>query len=174
MLRHIVPSAPTVFSALDSNRKISYNSARKNTMRISTKGRYSLEALLYMALLSEHESASTRIISEKTGISDGYLEQLFIPLRKAGLIQGIRGPQGGYLLAKVAKDISVGAILRAVEGALEPVDCVRSKFCPERESCVSRHTWGELYEEINNCVNAISLADLVEAYHALDRQEYAI
>jgi Rrf2 family protein len=143
-------------------------------MRISTKGRYSLEDLLYMALLSEEESASTRSIAENTGISDGYLEQLFIPLRKADLIQGIRGPQGGYLLAKPAADISVGAILRAVEGALEPVDCVQSKLCPERENCVSRLTWGELYEEINNCVNVTSLADLVAAYHALDRQEYAI
>jgi Rrf2 family protein len=143
-------------------------------MRISTKGRYSLEALLYMALLTEDESASTKSISDNTGISDGYLEQLFIPLRKAELIQGIRGPQGGYLLAKPAADISVGAILRAVEGELEPVDCVMSKLCPERENCISRLTWGELYDEINNCVNATSLADLVAAYHAMDRQEYTI
>jgi Rrf2 family protein len=122
----------------------------------------------------ENESASTRRISEKTGISDGYLEQLFIPLRKAGVIKGIRGPQGGYILAKAAEDITVGTILRAVEGALEPVDCVRSRLCPERDSCISLHTWGEMYEEITKCVDAISLVDLVAAYNALDREEYMI
>ncbi|MDR3303579.1 MAG: Rrf2 family transcriptional regulator [Treponema sp.] len=143
-------------------------------MRISTKGQYSLEALLYLALLADDASASTRTISEYTGISDGYLEQLFIPLRKAELVQGIRGPQGGYLLGKAAAEITVGAILRTVEGALEPVDCVHSAPCVERERCISRHTWGDLYEEINKCVDSITLADLVEAYHAIDQLEYMI
>lgn len=143
-------------------------------MRISTKGRYSLEALLYMALLPEGEYASTRTIAENTGLSDGYLEQLFIPLRKAGIVQGIRGPQGGYILGKPVKTITVGNVLRAVEGSLELVDCVSSKLCPIREDCISRHTWSELYEEISTCVDAITLYDLVEAYHALDTLEYVI
>ncbi|MDR2633124.1 MAG: Rrf2 family transcriptional regulator [Treponema sp.] len=143
-------------------------------MRISTKGRYSLEALLYMALLPEGEYASTRIIAENTGLSDGYLEQLFIPLRRAGIVQGIRGPQGGYLIGKPVTTITVGDVLRAVEGSLELVDCVRSKLCPIQDSCISRLTWNELYQEINECVDAITLYDLVEAYHALDTLEYVI
>ncbi|GHV82053.1 Rrf2 family transcriptional regulator [Spirochaetia bacterium] len=142
-------------------------------MRISTKGRYSLEALLYMALLPEGEYSSTRLISEHTGISDGYLEQLFIPLRKAGLITGIRGPQGGYVPGKELAEIRVGDILRTVEGALEPVACVNS-VCPIEATCLSKHTWSELYHEINDCVDAITLADLVDAYHSIDKMEYAI
>ncbi|MDR1955461.1 MAG: Rrf2 family transcriptional regulator [Treponema sp.] len=143
-------------------------------MRISTKGRYSLEALLYMALLPRGEYASTRSIAEHTGLSDGYLEQLFIPLRKAGILQGIRGPQGGYILSLPLKRITVGEILRAVEGSLELVDCVKSKPCPVQKDCISRHTWWELYEEIRDCIDAITLFDLVEAYYAMDTQEYAI
>jgi Rrf2 family protein len=143
-------------------------------MRISTKGRYSLEALLYMTLLPEGEFASTKTIAEYTDISDGYLEQLFIPLRKAGIIQGIRGPQGGYLLGKKPEKITVGDVLRAVEGSLEPVDCLYSRTCPIESQCRSQHTWRELYREISGCVDSISLLDLAEAYHTLDQMEYAI
>jgi Rrf2 family protein len=143
-------------------------------MRISTKGRYSLEALLYMALLPEGEYSSTRTIAENTGLSDGYLEQLFIPLRKMGIVQGIRGPQGGYFPGRPPEKITVGEILRAVEGALEPVDCVKSKRCPMADKCMSQHTWAELYQEINDCVDSITLSDLVEAFEALDKVEYAI
>jgi Rrf2 family protein len=143
-------------------------------MRISTKGRYSLEALLYLALLPGGAYVSTRNIADHTGISEGYLEQLFIPLRKAGIVQGVRGPQGGYLPGRSPGEITAGEILRAVEGSLEPVDCVNTKICPARKSCLSRHTWAELYREINRCVDSITLADLREAYESLDRLEYAI
>ena len=143
-------------------------------MRISTKGRYSLEALLYMALLPRGKYVSTRSIAEDTGISDGYLEQLFIPLRKAGIIQGIRGPQGGYLPGRALDDISVGDVLRVVEGSLEPVDCVNSRICPAEKKCISRHTWSELYREISDSVDSISLKDLVEAYENMDQMEYVI
>jgi Rrf2 family protein len=143
-------------------------------MRISTKGRYSLEALLYMALLPPGEYSSTRAIAEDTGISDGYLEQLFIPLRKAGIVQGIRGPQGGYLPGKPLTEIRVGDILRTVEGPLELVACVNSEVCPIEEGCVSRLTWSELYREITDCVDSITLSDLVDAYNSMDKMEYSI
>jgi Rrf2 family protein len=143
-------------------------------MRISTKGRYSLEALLYMALLPEGDYASTRAIAEYTGISDGYLEQLFIPLRKAGIVQGIRGPQGGYLPGRRLEEIRVGDILRAVEGPMELVECVNSKDCPIQANCISRHTWSELYQGITDCIDSITLADLAEVYQTIDEMEYAI
>jgi Rrf2 family protein len=143
-------------------------------MRISTKGRYSLEALLYMALLPEGEFASTRAIAEDIGVSKGYLEQLFIPLRETGIIKGIRGPQGGYLPGKDPAKINVGDILRTVEGSLEPVDCLTTRICPVKDTCLSVHTWGELYSEISDCVDSISLKDLVAAYEKLDQVEYAI
>jgi Rrf2 family protein len=149
-------------------------------MRISTKGRYSLEALLYLALIEETRKgqelfASTREIAENTGYSEGYLEQLFIPLRKAGLIQGVRGPQGGYYLAKKPEEISAGDILRAVEGSLQPTACIEESLCPEANVCPSRRTWYALYECIIGTVDAISLADLREAYkHDNTEPEYVI
>jgi Rrf2 family protein len=144
-------------------------------MRISTKGRYSLEALLYMSLLPKGTYSSTRTIAEHTGISEGYLEQLFIPLRRAGIVKGIRGPQGGYLPAKPLKKISVGDILRAVEGPLEPVACaVKNNFCARENKCLSRSIWKELYREIIGCVDSISMADLIKAYEIMDNQEYQI
>jgi Rrf2 family protein len=144
-------------------------------MRISTKGRYSLEAILYLCLLPDEVSASTREIAEHTGISDAYLEQLFIPLKQAGIIRGIRGPQGGYLPAKPAKKISAGDILRAVEGPLEPVACAaRDQLCAREKKCLSRNTWKELYKGITSCVDSISMADLSEAYNSMENPGYSI
>ncbi|MDR3130143.1 MAG: Rrf2 family transcriptional regulator [Treponema sp.] len=143
-------------------------------MRISTKGRYALEALLYMALLPEGQSASTRSIAEATDISDGYLEQLFIPLRKAGIIRGIRGPMGGYTPGRDPRDIRAGDILRTLEGSMELVECVNSIDCPKAATCGGKHTWSELYQEIAGCVDSISLADIVDAYKAMDTPEYTI
>jgi Rrf2 family protein len=143
-------------------------------MRISTKGRYSLEALLYMAMLPEGEYTSTRVIAENTGISEGYLEQLFIPLRKAGIVLGFRGPQGGYMPGKDPGKITVGDILRAVEGSLEPVECISADGCPLRSTCGSRQTWVELYTEICGCVDSLTLEDLVRSYKVMDQVEYMI
>lgn len=143
-------------------------------MRISTRGRYSLEALLFLALLPEGGYASTRAISASTGISDGYLEQLFMPLKKAGLISGIRGAQGGYLPGKALSEIRVGDILRAVEGSLEPVVCLVAETCPSEVTCSTRHIWMNLYNEINDCVDSITLSDLVDSYRLMNTEEYAI
>ncbi|MDR2796701.1 MAG: Rrf2 family transcriptional regulator [Spirochaetaceae bacterium] len=143
-------------------------------MRISTKGSYSLEAMLYMALLPEGEYVSTKDISKNTGISEGYLEQLFIHLRKSGLIVGIRGPNGGYLLGKKAESISVGAILRSVEGELKPTECVDSKFCPIEASCSNRHTWQNLYKGIHGFIDSVKLSDLVKDYKSYNEPEYVI
>ena len=143
-------------------------------MRISTRGRYSLEALLYLALLPEGSFASTRTIAGQTGISDGYLEQLFIPLKKAGIVRGIRGAQGGYLPGRLPAEITVGDILRAVEGSLEPVACLSSETCPSSGSCITRHTWAQLYREISACVDSITLADLVESFNIRDGGGFSI
>jgi Rrf2 family protein len=143
-------------------------------VRISTRGRYSLEALLYLALLQEGEFASTRAISEQTGISERYLEQLFIPLRGRNILTGIRGPKGGYFLGQPADEITVGAILRAVEGPMEIVECVDNTLCPRKDVCASRHTWSELYQEIISFVDAVTLADLAKAYNNQGGGDYSI
>jgi Rrf2 family protein len=143
-------------------------------MRISTKGRYSLEALLYLAVFQKGQYISVRDIAEYTGISDGYLEQLFIPLKKAGIITSTRGPNGGYLPGRKLKDISVGDVLRSVEGPLEPVACLESEKCPNESWCLSRHTWAKLYSTIADYVNSVSLADLADAYRTIEGPEYII
>ena len=136
-------------------------------MRISTKGQYSLEALLYLAMLPGKDFISTRSIADATGISEGYLEQLFIPLRKAGIIRGSRGKRGGYVPGREPERITVGDILRTAEGILEPVNCIKSIKCPISSECTSRNIWADLYREINSCVDSITLADLV---NSLDKQ----
>ncbi|MDR2480702.1 MAG: Rrf2 family transcriptional regulator [Spirochaetaceae bacterium] len=143
-------------------------------MRISTKGKYSLIALLYIALLDKGVYASASEISTATGISEGYLEQLFIELRKAGIIQSVRGPQGGYYLDKEPKNISAGDILRSVEGSLSPAECVDSMVCPKEQSCLTWNTWNLLNSSIKNFVDSISLADLIDDYDANKDPEYEI
>ncbi|HOT62076.1 MAG TPA: Rrf2 family transcriptional regulator [Treponemataceae bacterium] len=133
-------------------------------MRISTRGRYSLEALLYLCLLPQGESASTRAIAAGTGISDGYLEQLFIPLKRDGIVRGIRGPQGGYLPGRTPERITVGEVLRSVEGSLEPVACLSDETCPAEATCPTRSLWSRIAETIAECVDSISLDDLATAY----------
>ncbi|WP_059370029.1 RrF2 family transcriptional regulator [Treponema endosymbiont of Eucomonympha sp.] len=143
-------------------------------MRISTRGRYSLEALLYMALLPEGVFVSTRGIADGTGISERYLEQLLIPLRRAGIVQGARGPNGGFVISDSPANITAGRILRTVEGSLMPVPCVKDGACEKEADCGSRNTWSEMFVAINTCIDAITLADLVAAYHALDNEDYVI
>jgi Rrf2 family protein len=143
-------------------------------MRISTKGRYSLEALLYLALLPDGAPASTREIAERTGISERYLEQLFIPLRKNAVIKGTRGAHGGYLLGRDSGAITVGDILRSVDVALDLVACVTTEDCPKKPECGSRQTWSSLYTAINAFVDSVTIRDLTRAYHEFSAPEYVI
>lgn len=140
-------------------------------MKISTRGRYSLEALLYLGLLPDMTFASTRVVAEATGISDGYLEQLFIPLKKAGLIEGLRGATGGYRIGRPAGEILVGDILRAVEGPLEPVACLGVHPCSAAKGCIARNLWSILYREISNFIDSVTLEDLVSAYSEMLKDE---
>ena len=92
-------------------------------MKLSTKGRYGLRALIDLAQYSGEAPVSITSISSRQDISERYLEQLMAMLKKAGIVSSVRGAGGGYILAKDMKDISAGDILRALEGSLEPVDC---------------------------------------------------
>ena len=140
-------------------------------MKISTRGRYSLEALLYLALQPPGSRESTRSIAVHTKISDGYLEQLFIPLKKHGLIAGARGIQGGYTLGKKGMNTTVGDILRAVETTLSPVPCVeRSGTCARERTCIARRTWKKLDQKIEACIDGIKLSDLKQTYDTLSRE----
>lgn len=134
-------------------------------MKLSTKGRYGLRALIDLALYSENENVSIASIAGRQNISESYLEQLIAKLRKAGLVISVRGAGGGYKLAKPAQEISVGDILRALEGSLDPVECPGLKeesTCDGSEFCVTKYVWQRINDSINQTVDEISLSQLVE------------
>ena len=134
-------------------------------MKLSTKGRYGLRALIDLAQYSENEPVSITNISDRQGISERYLEQLMSMLKKAGLVKSIRGAGGGYVLAKDLEEISVGDVLRALEGSLEPVECSGlhpEEGCKAADSCVTKYVWQRINESINQTVDEIKLAQLVE------------
>lgn len=134
-------------------------------MKISTKGRYGLRALIDLAQYSEIEPVSISSIASRQGISERYLEQLMTLLKKAELVKSIRGAGGGYVLAKEMSDISVGDVLRALEGNLEPVECAAysgQESCEAAGGCVTKYVWQRINESINRTVDEISLKQLVE------------
>lgn len=145
-------------------------------MKISTKGRYGLRALIDLARYSEIEPVSISSIATRQGISERYLEQLMSLLKKAGLVKSIRGAGGGYVLAKDASEISVGDILRALEGNLEPVECAafhRDDECEAAGGCVTKYVWQKINESINQAVDEIQLNYLVEESKSVPQQTAA-
>ncbi|MEA4859473.1 MAG: Rrf2 family transcriptional regulator [Sphaerochaeta sp.] len=122
-------------------------------MKLSTKGRYSLQTLVYLATC--RENCSIRSISEATGISSGYLEQLMIPLRKAELVEAERGVQGGYRLART--DITCQEVLSASEGDFEPVPC---KGCERTDACKTHQIWALLQSAVVDFSKQVTIAEL--------------
>ena len=133
-------------------------------MKLSTKGRYGLRAVLDVALHSDRGAISLSSIAERQNISINYLEQLAAKLKRAGILDSIRGAQGGYVLAKPSEEISVGEILRALEGDLHPVDCaeVAGGSCTGSDLCVTKFVWKRISDSINNAVDGLMLSELVD------------
>lgn len=133
-------------------------------MKVSTKGRYALRLLLDLATYNTTEPISIKGISKRQGISEKYLEQIISILNKAGYVRSVRGAQGGYILKKNPKECTVGDILRLTEGDLAPVSCVGndSVECERRQFCVTVKVWEKINDAINDVVDNITLADLVE------------
>lgn len=134
-------------------------------MKLSTKGRYGLRALIDLAQYSEEEPVSITSISDRQGISERYLEQLMAKLKKAGLVKSIRGAGGGYVLEKNMNEISVGDVLRALEGNLDAVQCSGlnpEEGCKTADSCVTKYVWQKINDSINQTVDSILLEQLVE------------
>ena len=135
------------------------------SMRLTTKGRYGLRAVVDLAVNTDDEAIALSRIAERQGISMNYLEQLVARLRKSGIVNGIRGAQGGYVLAMPAEEISVGDILRALEGDLSPVDCYELNSndtpCDNSDICVTKYVWKRISNSINDAVDGIMLSDLV-------------
>ena len=133
-------------------------------MKLSTKGRYGLRAMIDLALYSDEEAVSIQSISARQNISDNYLEQLVRKLKKEGLVVSVRGAQGGYRLAKPADEISVGDVLRALEGSLEAVSCGEGNnlHCQGEDLCVTRYVWQRINRSIQETVDSIMISQLVE------------
>lgn len=133
-------------------------------MKISTKGRYALRLMLDLALHDNDAPVRIKDIAFRQNISDKYLEQIISSLNKAGYVKSIRGPQGGYKLAKDTSFYTVGMILRLTEGSLAPVVCLEDEenLCERQESCATLRLWQQLDDAIKSVVDTVTLADLVE------------
>ena len=131
-------------------------------MKISTKGRYGLKAVLDIAM--HDEASSVGSIAARQCISENYLERLIAMLKKAGIVNSLRGAQGGYVLARPAEDISVGEVLRALEGDLNPVDCAEidgsGDFCEGADTCITKFVWKRISDSINQAVNNLMISEL--------------
>jgi len=162
-----------------------------NIMRISTKGRYALEALLDLALQDSAGHVALHGIGTRRGLSENYLEQIFSDLRRGDLVVSLRGQQGGYRLSRDPSRITAGEVLRTVEGPLVPVACVSDPTgppgegdaedarCPRQERCVTRLVWTRMTEAMDQAADAVTLADLMAECRAAaspvdDGPEYCI
>lgn len=133
-------------------------------MKISTKGRYALRLMLDLAVNNTGEPVRIKDIASRQEISDKYLEQIISVLNKAGYVRSLRGPQGGYKLARDPKEYTVGMILRLTEGSLAPVACLEDdeNQCSRQDECATLILWEKLYDAIKDVVDGYTLADLVD------------
>ncbi len=133
-------------------------------MKISTKGRYGIRLMLSLALHYDKGTLPLKSIAKEQDISEKYLEQIINPLTKSGLVKSYRGAQGGYILTRAPEDITIGEVLRILEGSLSPVDCVDHIICPNADTCVSLSIWKKMKDALDEVVDGISLADLANDY----------
>ena len=133
-------------------------------MRLSTRGRYGLKAMFQLARHYGEGPIPLNSIASAQELSENYLEQLVSSLRKAGLLNSVRGAQGGYMLAKPPNNITVGNILRVLEGDMAPADCVidNANGCEREESCVTKLVWMQIRDSINQVIDSISLQDMLD------------
>ena len=142
-------------------------------MILSTKGRYGLKIMYELALNYGKGPMSLKEIALRQQLSETYLEQLIVPLKKTGLVTSIRGAQGGYELIGKPDEITVGEIIRTLEGPLAPSECVLDDEpeCTRAEYCVTRLIWEKIMESINNVVDSITLNDMVKDYYMLKQKK---
>lgn len=130
-------------------------------MRLTTKGRYAVTAMLDLALHQGRGSVPLADIADSQRISLSYLEQLFAKLRRAELVRGTRGPGGGYRLARAPEDISIAEIISAVNEHVDITSCRGGENCDKGERCLTHQLWEDLSEQLHNFLAGISLRDVV-------------
>lgn len=139
-------------------------------MKISTKGKYGLRAMVDIAVNSTGDYIPLKIIAERQGISENYLEQVFSILRKSDLVKSIRGSQGGYILSKEPSKITVGEVLRALEGQLSITgdDPTPTQDYNDIKNCINTTVWQTVNQKINEVVDSITLENIVEEYRKMN------
>ena len=135
-------------------------------MRLTTKGRFAVTAMLDLAMRESNGPVTLAGISERQGISLSYLEQLFGKLRRAELVESVRGPGGGYTLARTPAKISVAAIITAVDEPVDATQCGGKENCHDNNRCMTHDLWTALNATIFDYLSKVSLADLVEKQQA--------
>ena len=131
-------------------------------MRLTTKGRFAVTAMLDLALHGSHGPVTLAGISERQKISLSYLEQLFGKLRRRELVESVRGPGGGYHLAREASQVSVADIVRAVEEPLDSTQCGGRENCHDNHRCMTHELWEELNATVYGFLSNVKLSQLVE------------
>lgn len=134
-------------------------------MRLTTKGRYAVTAMLDLALNAQERPITLADISVRQGISLSYLEQLFSRLRKQGLVSSARGPGGGYRLSRSADDINVAQVIAAVDEKVNVTRCGGKGDCQNGEACLTHKLWCALSDQIHNFLDGITLGSLVDEEH---------
>ena len=142
-------------------------------MILSTKGRYGLKMMYEFALNYGKGPMSLKEVAQKQRLSETYLEQLIAHLRKAGLVTSVRGAQGGYELSRRPEEITVGEIIRELEGPLAPSECVLDDEpeCSNADYCVTRLIWEKIMDSINNVIDSITLNDMINDYYKLKQKK---
>jgi Rrf2 family iron-sulfur cluster assembly transcriptional regulator len=137
-------------------------------MKLTSRGRYAVTAILDIALHGKTEPVSLADIAERQAISLSYLEQLFAQLRREGIVQSIRGPGGGYQLGKTPEEINVGMIIQAVNENVDVTKCKGNGNCSKDSQCLTHSLWERLEMQIEAFLHTISLAELVEEHRGHD------
>lgn len=130
-------------------------------MRLTTKGRFAVTAMIDVALHGHDSPVTLAAISERQKISLSYLEQLFGKLRRHGLVDSVRGPGGGYNLARVAREVSVADIILAVDEPIDATQCGGRENCRDEGRCMTHELWAGLNAHIFSFLRSVTLADLV-------------
>ena len=144
-------------------------------MKISTRGRYGIRAMVEIAKATANNPIAIRAISATQKISERYLEQLLVPLKRDGYVLSVRGAAGGYHLGKPACNITVGDIIRTLEGPIAPVDCVigdENQKCAFNCQCVTYNVWEKLKIAMEQILDGFSLQDLLDEEIAYSTNEY--
>ncbi len=130
-------------------------------MRLTTKGRFAVTAMVDLAMNAQNNAVKLNAISERQKISLSYLEQLFSKLRRAGLVESVRGPGGGYVLGKPASQINIAQIITAAEDRLDATQCNGKTDCHGGAPCITHNLWESLNHTIHNHLSSVTLAHLI-------------